>query len=317
MSIIISNTKLQTLPVTGTPWTKMKSVADGSMGYINLSDQNSTTPARTLAAALVYARTGSMAHKDKVVNILKQLPTASLANARVLSVARQLAGFVAAADLVGYRDPAFVAWVSSMRTYNIGGHSRWYKIDFTSSDSANNWGGWALASRTAASAYLGDTADLAVCAKIFKGYSDNTVYAGFRKTADFDPTWAVNATSWTPINPAGFPGKSGACVEDISRSAGSYPTVDDTGKTYSWEFIGGATLTARILSNSGYPDAYSWGNNALKRAGEFMKSINAYPPLYSVNQYIPWEINNAYGVSLGPVNAAGYGRQFGFTDWLK
>jgi len=39
--------------------------------------------------------------------------------------------------------------------------------------------------------------------------------------------------------------------------------------------------------------------------------------MYTTNQYIPWEINNAYGVNLGPVNAAGFGRQFGFTDWLR
>jgi hypothetical protein len=315
--LVVDKTRLLAFPTSGAPWTKVKSVADGSMGTVALADQNSTTAGKTLAAALVAARTGSTAHADKTRTVLAGLPTASLANARVLSVARQVAGFVLAADLIGYRDPKFVQWVDTIRWFNIGGHSRWYTIKFTSEDSANNWGGWAMASRIAASAYLADTTDLGVCATIVKGYSDRTAYAGFRKTADFDPTWATDATNWTPVNPAGFPGKSGACVEDISRSAGTYPTVDDTGRTYSWEFIGGWSLSCRVLSRAGHPNAYQWGDSALRRAGEFLASVKGYPPLYSVNQYIPWEINNAYGITLGPVNAAGLGRQFGFTDWIK
>jgi hypothetical protein len=35
-----------------------------------------------------------------------------------------------------------------------------------------------------------------------------------------------------------------------------------------------------------------------------------------VNQHIPHVINNEYGVKLGPVAAAGHGRQYGFSDWL-
>jgi hypothetical protein len=36
-----------------------------------------------------------------------------------------------------------------------------------------------------------------------------------------------------------------------------------------------------------------------------------------VNQYIPHEINGAYGVNLGPTSStSGFGRQFGFVGWL-
>lgn len=317
--LAIDATRLAALPTAAsTPWSKMKAVADGSLGTVSLSNQDSTTPAKTLAAALVFARTGSETHRAKAEAILRQLPTASLVGARVLSLGRQLAGFVLAADLIGYRDPAFVSWVDRMRTANVGGHSRWYVLKTTSEDSANNWGGWAMASRVAASAYLGDTADLARCAQVVKGYSERSAYAGFRSTADFDPSWAIDPVAWTPVNPDGVPGKSGACVEDISRSAGAFPTVDDTGRTYSWEFIGGWSLSCRVLARSGFPDAYSWGNSALLRAARFLASVGGYPPLYSVNQYIPHEINNVYTVALVPVSgSAGYGRQFGFTDWLR
>ena len=134
---------------------------------------------------------------------------------------------------------------------------------------------------------------------------------------DFDPTWVCgDPTLWVPINPAGCGDKDGAMVEDISRSAGAYPTVDDVGRTYSWEALGGATLSAKLLSRAGYPDVYSWSNKALLRAADFLQRHGGYAPLYTTNQYIPWSINRAYGVDLGPLNPAGLGRQYGFTDWL-
>ena len=190
----------------------------------------------------------------------------------------------------------------------------------TSEDTANNWGAWAMSSRIALDAYVGDRTDLARAAKVFRGFlGDRSAYAGFTHTGDFDSTWVCgSAASWVPINPAGCGDKSGAVVEDISRSGGSYPSVDDTGRTYSWETIGGAMLSAQVLATHGYPDVFSWSDKALLRAATFLQSHGGYKPLYTINQYIPWSVNNAYGVHLGPISStAGFGRQFGFTDWLS
>jgi hypothetical protein len=305
------------LPISGTPYSVMKSVADGPLGAVDLEDQDSTTAAKTLAAALVYARTGDEAYRSRVVAALEALPEAPLSAARVLSVARQLAGFAMSADLVGYRDPGFVTWIGGMRTKYLGGHSRWTSVTQCSEDSPNNWGAWATASRAAISAYVGDNTDLARVAKVFRGFlGDRRAYAGFQHTDDYDPTWAADPSSWTPINP-GTTGKGGAIVEDISRSAGSYPRADETGSTYSWETLGGAMLTARVLKDSGYVDVYAWADKALLRAALFLHRTSGYPPDFDANQYIPWQVNRAYGVRLGPVaGTAGYGRQFGYTDWL-
>ncbi|SFK92227.1 alginate lyase family protein [Geodermatophilus ruber] len=316
--VLAGAAELARRPTSGSAWTAVTAAAADRSGSVDLADQDSTHAARTLAAALVYARTGDAGHRDHVVSVLRQLPGSSLSGARVLSVSRQLAGYVLAADLVGYRDPAFLTYVGGLRTRDIGGHGRWTTIAGTSEDSANNWGTWAMATRVAVSAYLGDTADLARAAAVFRGFTgERASYAGFRPTSDFDPGWACGGgEAWVPINPASCGARGGALVEDISRSAGSAPAVDSTGLTYSWEALGGATLSARLLERAGYRDVWAWGDRALLRAAEFLRANGGYPAPFRVNQYIPHEINAAYGVALGPVGPAGHGRQFGFTDWL-
>jgi hypothetical protein len=314
--VLASASELVSRPTSGPAWNALLATANQRSGSVDLADQDSTHAALTLASALVYARTGDSAQRSHVLSVLQQLPGSSLSGARVLSVSRQLAGYVLAADLIGYHEAGFRSWVGGMRTQDIGNHGRWTTITYTSEDSANNWGAWAMSTRIAISAYLGDTADLQRTAAVFRGFTgERSAYAGFRPTNDFDPGWACSE-AWVPINPAGCGDKSGAIVEDISRSAGSYPAVDDTGLTYSWEVLGGATLSARLLERAGYGDVWQWGDRALLRAALFLRDNGGFAPRYSVNQYIPHEINAAYGTNIGPVGGAGYGRQFGFTDWL-
>ena len=315
--IIADPRRLTALPTSGTPWTNLLKAANDASGGVDLVNQDNTHAARTVAAALVYARTGDVAQRDKVITTLRRLPSASLSGARVLSVGRQLGGYAIAANLVDYRDAAFRSWIGGMRTKDIGNHGRWVTINATSEDSANNWGTWAMSSRIAISSYLGDTADLHRAATVFRGWTgERSFYAGFRKSSEFDASWACGE-AWVPINPASCGAKAGAIVEDISRSAGSYPTIDSTGLMYSWEVMGGAALSSRLLERAGYADVWQWGDRALLRAAAFLDQHGGYAPSYRVNQYIPHEINTAYGVSLGPVGTAGYGRQFGFTDWLR
>ena len=315
--LIAGGAELASLPMSGAAWNTVLSAARDHSGSVNLADQDSTHAARTLASALVAVRTGDAAQRDHVVSVLRQLPGSSLSGARVLAISRQLGGYAIAADLVGYQDPSFRAWIGGMRTKDVGNHGRWTTISMTSEDSANNWGTWAMATRIAISGYLGDRGDLDRAARVFRGFTgDRSAYAGFKPTNDFDPSWTCGS-EWVPINPASCGAKGGAIVEDISRSDGSYPSVDSTGLTYSWEVLGGATLSARLLERAGYRDVWQWSDRALLRAATFLQRNGGYAPEYRVNQYIPHEINAAYGVQLGPVGAVGHGRQFGFTDWLS
>ena len=61
----MSRSALMSRPVSGSAWTNMRNVADGSLGTPNLCDQDSNHHLRTLAAALVYARTGDRAYGTK------------------------------------------------------------------------------------------------------------------------------------------------------------------------------------------------------------------------------------------------------------
>ena len=63
--ILMSRSALLARPMSGTPWRNLKAVADGNLGTPNLCDQNSRHHLRTLAAALVYARTGVASYGAK------------------------------------------------------------------------------------------------------------------------------------------------------------------------------------------------------------------------------------------------------------
>ena len=315
--LVVGSSALEALPMNGTGWTTLLSTANGSTGSVNLADQNNTNAGRVLASALVYARTGNASYRDKVVGQLKQVDASTLTDARVLSVARQLAGYAMAADLVGYRDPAFVSFMSGMRTRYIGNHGAWTALTQTSEVTANNWGAWALTSRIAIDIYVGDDADLARSAKVFRGFlGDAPPTPASSATADFDASYACGSlATWVPINPAGCGDKDGAIVEDISRTARLYPTIDDTGRTYSWEVLGARDAQRQDARRSGYGGVWQWSDKALLRAASSPERHGGYAPRYTKTSTCPGGQQGLRG-GHGPVNPAGHGRQFGFTDWL-
>lgn len=266
----------------------------------------------TLAAALIYARTGNTGHRDAVVaNIEAAVPTmvdycpGGNSTNGALSLGRQLGAYVIAADLVGYRDPAFVAWLDDIRDRPIGTHGRWPDLRTTATDSSNNWGTFALASLIAADAYLGDSAALATDWAVFAGYGDGTW--PFRHTGSYKAVWAC--PEGYAINPASCtdPTKEGAAVEDASRT--SYPSLGG----YPAEAAQGYVVQAELLARAGYP-AWSVNDaqvcrNALWR--ERLSNLN----YSSADRYVTYLTNARCGLSQ-PTAGAPMGRVFGYTDWL-
>jgi len=315
--LLIDPAALDALPTRGPAWRALLDTASGDLGDPDLEDQDNTNAGQTLAAALVYARTREEPFRERVVEQLEQLPELSLDDARVLSIARQLGGYAISADLVGYREPEFVEFMADVRTRDIGNHGRWTTLVQTSEDTANNWGTWALASRIALSLYVDDRADVERAADVFRGFlGDREAYAGFQPTDAFEEGWVCgDPETWVPINPAGCGERSGAAVEDISRTRGPYPEVDGQGLQYSWEVLAGITMTAVLLEEAGYDDVYDWSDGAILRAAEFVERHDGFPSKYASTQYVAWSLNRAYDTDL-PAKPAGYGRQFGYTDWL-
>lgn len=320
--LLISAQELAALPMSGTAWTALKSVADGSPGTADIKNQDNMHGTRVLGVALVYARTGTGSYREKArAAIMSAIGTE--VGGRTLALGRNLASYVMAADLIDLKsyspsdDQKFRNWLTVVRTQYIGGHGRWFTLTQTHEDTASNWGAYAGASRIAASLYLGDTVDVARAAQVLKGWmGDRTAYASFRNTAAYEESWACNPAAWTPVNPPCMKNGiniDGALVEDISRGGPLAWPPGESGISYTSEALRGVYLQAELLHRAGY-DTYNWSNKALLRATEFLFSTGFSQP-YTVDRWLPWLANERYGTKF-PTKPAAYGRVLGYTDWL-
>ena len=306
--LIVSRAELLARPTSGSAWTALKSVADGSWPTPSLADQNNKADAQALAGALVYARTGDVAYRTKVIAALERLWTGPWAT-DMLALARQTGGWVLAADLVGYRDPGFLAWLAAARTRVVNDHSRWTTLQFTAGNTSNNYGTFALTAMTAIDRFLGDGASLARDWQIFRGYGDGSWT--FQPTADYTAAWncgRYQAIESLHCTTPGGADQNGAPVEDASR--GGYPTPHGG---YVTEAMQGYVVQALLLGRAGY-DAWGVNERQVLRVAEFQVRFGIWN-YHSIGYYAAWVVNDAYGVSL-PTLPAGYGRAFGFTDWL-
>jgi hypothetical protein len=105
----------------------------------------------------------------------------------------------------------------------------------------------------------------------------------------------------------------GVLVEDASRG-GTCCTIVGDGIMYSWEVLQGAFVSAELLYRTGdYGNPYTWSNNALKRAMDFMQR-NGWG-VTNPASYVPWMANARYNTSY-PTSASLPGRIMGWGDWL-
>jgi hypothetical protein len=298
------------LPTSGSGWTALKAAADANPGTpsITCNQDQRTHPGAALASALVYARTGDAAYRARAIALIEAAyPTARSCSNAILSLGRQLGAYVLAADYVGYRAPAFVSWLDDIRTRNLGGHGRWFILRATADDSSNNWGTFAQASLVVADAYLGDAAALEKDWLRFRGFTGDRSSHVFVRPSSQEPSWqcGTQTTAWIPV--ANCPGdpRHGAISEDAERS-GAYPKIS---LTYVQEGMQGLGLVAEVLSRQGY-DAWP----RLESVAGFATRWGVWNAS-AVGRHVPW-LYNARLDAGAPTQTAGYGRTFGFTDWL-
>ena len=329
--ILMPRSELMALPTSGSAWSELKAMADASSGTPNLCDQDSMHHQRALAAALVFARTGSASYGTKARSaIMAALPTQKVGCGNAtLALGRQLLSYVLAADfagLSGTNDTTFRSWLRAIRTKDIGGHSQWYTLNRTHNDSAANWGAHAGASRIAADLYIGDGADLAAAAKVTQGFlGDRSKYAGFGHNLDSDDlSWTCTGSqaSYTPVNASCVRGGlnvSGAVIADISRGGPRHMPPEDPGMPYQLESIQGMGMQVELLYQNGFPAAWGWSSKALKRMGDIVNRSAAAGGTgwneTSMSRQMPWLLNRRYGTSY-PTRINGSGRLIGFTSWL-
>jgi len=305
--ILISRADLMTRPTSGPAWDAMLA-ASRALGPIALSNQEDHNDVRLLAAALVAVRTG--ASTSIVAGRLAAVPNTENGG-ETLALGRNLLSVVLAADLIGYREPAFVSWLTGVRTETLSGRT----LISTHDDRPNNWGTHAGASRIAADLYLGDTADLDKAIKTFRGWlGDRAQYAGFKYTAPL--AWHANESQPLGVNPQGAT-KSGNSIDgvlpDDQRRAGGY-TWPPPKENYVYEALQGAVMQAELLYRAGHP-AYGWSNSAILRAFTWLHSVCKFPSTGDDT----WQahlVNHRYGSSFPAPTPSQHGKNMGFTDWL-
>ena len=313
--ILMSRSQLLSLPTSGAAWSALKARADSSVGTPDISNQDESADQTTLAKSLVFARTGVASYRTSVIAALKAA-VGTESGGRTLAAARNLPGYVLAADFIdlGSADASFDSntfrpWLRRVLTEDLSGKT----LISTQEGRPNNWGTHAGAARAAIASYLGDSAQLARTAQVFRGWlGDRTAYASFTYG---DLSWQCSTGQPVGIDPPCV--KSGVdiggALPDDMRRGGSFqwPPLA-TG--YPWEALQGAVLEAELLRASGY-DAWSWSNKALLRAVRFLYE-RAHWPATGDDEWQTWLIDRRYGTSYHGSPPARGGKNFGFTDWL-
>mgnify|MGYP001598649865 CR=1 FL=1 len=306
--IWISRAEVMALPMSGKAWEALKRDALSSWGTPDIQNQDSNQDVLTFAGAIYAVRTGDKVVEQRVVQSLEDA-MGTESGGRTLALGRNLLSYVLAADIIGYRDAAFVNWVSKVRSTTLDGRT----LVSTHNDRPNNWGTHAGASRMAADLYVGDMSDFAKAATVFRGYlGDRNAYAGFKYG---ELWWQADPSKPVGINPQGAM-KDGHPIDgvlpDDQRRAGDF-TWPPPKENYVWEALQGATVQAEILTRAGYP-AWSWSDEALRRAIIWLHDVDAFPA-GNDDTWIPWLVNSAYGTRFPAPSPARHGKNIGYADW--
>jgi hypothetical protein len=317
--IWIGTAELAAKPTTGAAWNALKSEADRSCGPPDLSDQDQRNNVCVMAKALVFARTGVVAYRAGVVAAIEAIVGSGTYNGRALALGRELGAYVIAADLIDLQshapalDTQFRAKLRELlRTPTTGGPSNLINCH---ERRPNNWGTHCGGARAAVAAYLGDQAELARVATVFRGWlGDRSAYSGF----DYgDLTWQCSSSAPVGINPAGCT-KGGnnldGVIPDDQRRAGSYAWPPPK-ENYVYEALQGALLQAVVLSRRGY-DVWNWQDRALLRAYRWLHDVAGF----SADGDDTWQmhiVNRVYGTSFPAPSPTQPGKNVGWTDWTR
>jgi hypothetical protein len=315
--IWIGPAELAALTTSGTAWERLKAAADGTCGTVRLNDQEQKNNVCIMAKALVFARTGIEHYRAGVIDAVRQIADGPRYRGRALALGRELPAYVIAADLVELArfDPGLDADFRDKLRELLTTHTDSGPASLVECHERrpNNWGTHCGAARAAVAAYLGDKAELARTAQVFRGWlGERDAYAGFRYG---DLSWQCDPSRPVGINPAGCMRDGhpiGGVLPDDQRRAGGFhwPAPKEN---YVWEGLQGALVQAVILERAGYP-AFEWGDRALLRAARWLHEQASYP---AAGDDI-WQehiLNHYYGASFPAVVSGNPGKNVGWTAW--
>lgn len=314
--IFIARAELADLPTSGAGWQHVNEWAQRSARNPDLGDHNDDTDAAVMAKALVYARTGNGQYRAQVVEAIRAA-IGTERSGNVLSLARNLAAYVVAADLVGLDgadDVAFRAWLDEVRFHVFNASGPDLSLVSCHERRPNNFGTHCGASRLAAALYLGDEAEVQRTATVFRGWlGDRNAYTGFNFGSDL--SWHCDPSRPVGINPQScLKGERiGGVLPDDQRRAGSY-TWPPPKENYVWEALQGAMAQAWILQRQGH-DAFGWSDQALLRAVRWLYEEAGFAASGDDTSTV-WLVNGVYGTNFAVSRRDPGKNGLGFYDWL-
>ncbi|MEZ4223814.1 MAG: hypothetical protein R3B13_22890 [Polyangiaceae bacterium] len=263
-----SAAELSSKPMSGAAWTELLKFADGDTSTPNVSDQDDPTNVRVLAAAIAFARGGDVKYKAKVEAACVKVQ-GSEKGGRTLAWGRETGAYAMAADLVGYSDPAFNAWLKNVADVEKGSELN-LTLRQMFEKRPNNWGSMAFGSLTAIYRFLGEDAQL----KQIRDYWAQGVTGknpGYQYDADV--SWHVAPNDLRLINPKDSL-KQGVNIDGIipddMRRGGPFTTGTPAGTGYPWEHLQGVLMAARVLQRAGL-EIWSVDDQALRRAASALQ----------------------------------------------
>ncbi|HET9251874.1 MAG TPA: alginate lyase family protein [Candidatus Eisenbacteria bacterium] len=318
-AVWMTRNEIHALPMSGVAWNALKTKADSPASTPDLGNQLDDCDVIVLAKALVHVRTGVETYRTQVRQSCMAAIDTELGG-ESLALARNLTGYVIAAELVGLEpaeDQAFRAWLRrALGEVLVDGRS----LRSTHEDRPNNYGTHAGASRAAVAVYLGDITELARTATVFRGWlGDRSAYSGFNYG---DLSWQCHPSQPIGINSpgcvvSGVP-LDGALPEEMRRGGSlQWPPAKGDAVNYTWEAIQGAVVQAEILSRQGY-DVWNWQSQALRRMAYFLYDLDLrFGGWWASGDdaWSPWIINKAYGLKFPTETPTRPGKNMGFTDW--
>ncbi len=262
IGIWTSAAELARIPTSGPAWDAVLLGASQDCSRPEVANKDDNTNVYALAAAIVYARTGDARYKDKVVAACEKLVAQGNPGGKTLAWARETGAYAMAADLAGFRTPAFEAWLRNMAETYKGEDGRTMRKMFQ--DRPNNWGSEAFGSLCAIYRYLGDNAALAA----IRDYWIRGVIGpnpGYKYGDDL--SWQLDSHNPRLFNPKDAT-KDGVNIDgvmpDDMRRGGSFHAPPGY-TNYAWGFLQGQIVAARILERAGMP-IWAVGDSAIYRA---------------------------------------------------
>ena len=226
---------LSSLPTTGPAWENVVDYAENSFYYggldthrhfdVFLFDKDSDADVLALAKALVYVRAPELGlnYRNEIQQAVQAIlndwsnPNSLRCTDEPLSVARNLPGYVIAADYVGLDEPLgsnFRRWLATMydeplcEGFDCVRDDR--SLHETMLERPNNWGTMAMAAMAAIAAYRNDIKLLTEVRQVLDGWMGNrAAYSGFGYG---DLSWQADAGAPVGIGPPGSSINTGICV---------------------------------------------------------------------------------------------------------